>query len=406
MENYGKFDLPFVIKTIKSKTRRNQDFIGEKIFNCLYCPEERDVINFDGTYISKFVGYKKKLDKRIREFISDKQNKNRIIDQLTKVFLPDIFFKEVDSVRKGIIKTFSDAISADPFITKKETKIVKKILKQYEYENLVEYFYEVLCFAALRTDSRPPDEMSFFYLQEVNYRCPCCGKMLIRELEGVKEKKIEEKYTIVQIYPDNPDNEIKTLFKLLGFMPEDLSSFENHIALCKTDGVIYKEDISETIIRTVVSYKQNIQIENKIRDILQNSYISREIIDIIKSIYNNPRSYLSTDYSNINRPISLDDKINSENYLLLDRVRNNIKYYSEINKYFLALSGSRGKTSFGTIQSEMNTLYRRMQDQGITQEQIFDKLSLGLSEKHGFDLSYKYAAEVVVSFFIINCDVF
>lgn len=401
MEKAEIFDLSFVIKTWAKITKTNQSVIGGNILNCLYCPEDGKAIVFSESYISKIVNHKKPLDKRIINFVKEKENKTKIENEVRELIFKKLL-KAVETIRYSIYKSFYDVIICDTYASENNKTTVRRLKSHYNKEEYFSFLVDALIFSALRYNIEEPKELEFLYLKEVNYQCPCCGRMLIRN-SGNTGHNLSE---VIQIYPQDAKKEIKEIFTELKFHPKDLSSPENHIALCKPDAEKYKNDPTESLIKKVVYFKKNLQRIRSINDIVVQNNLSDKIMCVIRELKLNPRKFIAISPEDIDLPASVEEKILPGNYFLREKIMFYAKYYKEIEQYFALSDSNYSVASFETIRAEVNLLYRKISDQERDQIQIFDDMCKVFIKNNDPGINISIPGEIVLSFFVRNCAVF
>jgi hypothetical protein len=131
-----------------------------------------------------------------------------------------------------------------------------------------------------------------------------------------------------------------------------------------------------------------IQIKDEIEGVLQiltNSNIERFI----------PLSY---------EVVSIDKKITQENRLLLGKIKDNVvQYFPFVQETFRNIDRA-GSSKFDVISTEIKLCFQKVNGTGLSQEEIFGKLVEWLKSKT--QCQSTTACEIIISFFIQNCEVF
>ena len=115
---------------------------------------------------------------------------------------------------------------------------------------------------------------------EVNGRCPICGKSLTH----TKKRQIIKMFEVAHIYPANPLPEETELLKNEEYLSEDINSLDNVIAVCR---ICHKKFDTP---RTVEEYRSWVRLKKKLlQDAkLKNTYalfnVEEEIAEILKNL--------------------------------------------------------------------------------------------------------------------------
>lgn len=103
-------------------------------------------------------------------------------------------------------------------------------------------------------------------------------------------------------------------------------------------------------------------------------------------------------------PIEIVNKIDEQNALLLHKVYSQISaFYYRVEELFKQIENIRGK-KFKSIASVITGKYRKLSEKSLDQNQIFDSLVDWL--KDIFPDASRIACEIIISFFVQNCEVF
>lgn len=100
--------------------------------------------------------------------------------------------------------------------------------------------------------------------------------------------------------------------------------------------------------------------------------------------------------------LHIDEKITPDNFLLRSEIRSHVvQYYRFIEKQF-----SEADADFDLIASEVKMSSMKLERAGMSQEDAIKSLSEWINNKSGLGEKGNIACNIVVSFFIQNCDVF
>lgn len=232
---------------------------------------------------------------------------------------------------------------------------------------------------------------------EVANHCPLCGKPLFGEKNG----KLVKLYEIAHIYPHSPTSTQLVTLKDVP-KPVDTESFENLILLCLDDHKIQDSNttadkyiqlynIKQKLIKQTNAYNNTsrVPLEDQITEILQ----ELEIVDT------NELQKLS--YS----PVTVEKKINSKDFLLREKIKGYVVLYFPFVQDTFGRLDEIGKLKFEKIASEVKFCFHNIDDQGLSQEDVFDNIVNWIYNKTQKQHE-KIACEIIVAFFVQNCEVF
>ena len=100
--------------------------------------------------------------------------------------------------------------------------------------------------------------------------------------------------------------------------------------------------------------------------------------------------------------LRLDEKFDAENFILKNETQMQVvTYYRYIEKVF-----SNSNADFDMIASEIKVSSMRLEKAGLSQSDVISQLSEWIRNKAGLGTKSHLACNIVVSFFIQNCEVF
>ena len=148
-------------------------------------------------------------------------------------------------------------------------------------------------------------------------------------------------------------------------------------------------EVKETLSR---SYKaktaiSTFQLEEDIRTILSSLNQIRDDSDLVDLEYN---------------ALHIEEKFAPENFILKKQTQMQVvQYYRYIEKTF-----SESDCDFDIIASEIRISSNKLEKGGLSQAEVINYLSEWIRNKAGLGSESKLASDIVVSFFIQNCEVF
>lgn len=100
--------------------------------------------------------------------------------------------------------------------------------------------------------------------------------------------------------------------------------------------------------------------------------------------------------------LRIDEKFDAENFILKNETQVQVvTYYRYIEKVF-----SNSTADFDMIASEIKVSSMKPEKVGLSQSDVISQLSEWMRNKAGLGTDSRLACNIVVSFFIQNCEVF
>lgn len=225
--------------------------------------------------------------------------------------------------------------------------------------------------------------------------CPLCGKSLIHNKNG-KLVKIYEK---AHIYPHSPTAIQKK--NLQGVpIPSDIESPENIILLCRKNHKIQDYQTSKEDYLKLYDKKQEQSRRYKAKTAIAELDIEPELDKVIDGLKNIEASEIvRLNY----RPVSIDKKVSE--VLLCEKIVSDVtQYHSYIKQKLQQLDEVKSGCS-ELIADEIKLCFKKekFSQLFLSQEEIYDAIVEWLISKTN---GKRIACEIVVSFFVQECEVF
>ena len=231
------------------------------------------------------------------------------------------------------------------------------------------------------------DNEKMVLFNEVDGRCPICGK----PLTNTKNGQIIKMFEVAHIYPANPR------------LSKDVNSLANVIAVCR---ICHKKFDTP---RTIEEYRSWVRLKKKLlQDAqLKNTYalfnIEEEIKEILKNL--NDES-LEEDLVRLSyESLKIEQKANDTLPFAIKRTIKNdvVDYFDYIHKIFIEMDKVT-PYKFDTLAAQIKGFYCKTMQINPNQEFVYASLVDWLNEKTG---SYsRRACEIVIAYFIQDCEVF
>jgi HNH endonuclease len=237
---------------------------------------------------------------------------------------------------------------------------------------------------------------------EVEGVCPNCPNLLMYDKNGRKEKK----YEIAHIYPLNPKPDELVLLKDEERLSKDPNHNDNLICLCVDCHTKFDKPRTVEEYRSLFAKKKNLIRRNKEKSIWINTGLEAEISKIIDLLSQKEFDTSLPDKLSYD-PKTIDEKTDDTiTYLTKRNIHRNVQdYYHSIKLKFIELDKITPLTT-ETISSQIKSHYLalRKQNKEIDQKEIFDAMVTWLDKNT--NQQSKEASEIIVSYFIQNCEIF
>lgn len=335
-------------------------------------------------------------DDNVPDGIKQASTKQNVIDDTIKYFrnevAKDLNPHTLDDTTDMLVKV----IEADDSISESKKK---KLIAFHEKGDEPKFLGEVFLYAVNKSNKKVGAEVKYAdapLLAEANYECPLCHKKLVDTIKG----KAIKRYAITQIFPDDLDEDTAAAFKVVHPAPAHLNKLENLIAL--DVGCAEKYSIDPTVEEYSQLYEikkeltQNykakmevngVQLEEDIRTVLDALSQIKDASELVELEYN---------------ALRVDEKFKPENFILKNETKMQVvTYYRYIEKVF-----SNSTSDFDTIAAEVKISSSKLEKAGLLQADIITNLSEWIRNKAGLGTESRLACNIVVAFFVQNCEVF
>jgi 5-methylcytosine-specific restriction endonuclease McrA len=232
---------------------------------------------------------------------------------------------------------------------------------------------------------------------EVANHCPLCGKSLFGEKNG-KSVKL---YQIAHIYPHSPTPEQLVILKDVP-KPDDVEAFENLILLCSDCHKIQDYYTTTDDYMSLYNIKQKLLKQTKAYDNASIVPLETQITEILRELE-------TADINELQKlsyyPVAIEQKIIPENRLLLRKIKEYVVQYFPFVQDTFGRLDEIGKLKFNKLAKEITLCFQNIEEQGLPQEDIFDSIVIWIYNKTQKQHE-RIACEIIVAFFVQNCEVF
>ena len=237
---------------------------------------------------------------------------------------------------------------------------------------------------------------------EVEGMCPLCPNSLMYE----KVKQNRKNFEIAHIYPLNPTKEELELLKDEERLSSDPNDLKNLICLCVSCHTKFDKPRTVKEYRELVTIKKALLRQTKDKSLWNDSKIENEIQEIIKILATDEIDLTNEDILKYD-PKEIDRKVNETMSVITKRrIHRNVQdYFHIVKSKFIELDKITPLTT-ETISSQIKTHYLLLckEHKEINQKTIFDAMVNWLSKRTKQDNNE--SSEILISYFIQNCEVF
>lgn len=241
--------------------------------------------------------------------------------------------------------------------------------------------------------------MDHAHLLEVNGLCPLCGKNLLATKGNSKSKL----YQIAHIYPNSPLSEQVKELEGLERLGNNCEDFENKIALCKDCHGLYDDGVTKEEYLALVDKKKKLLSLANVKVSMSFQNLEEEISLVLNSL----NVITSDDLREIDlkyRGLEIKKKFEARYTILKNKIESyNCTYYYFIKETFQNLE-QVNQVHFNIIASEIKTSFLKCNKEMDDKSDIFNSLVLWMQSK--IKEASIEACEVVIAFFVQNCEVF
>lgn len=243
------------------------------------------------------------------------------------------------------------------------------------------------------------DNEKLFLHNEVGGKCPFCGEILTYK----KNNKIHKSFEVAHIYPANPRPDEVLLLQNEERLSDDVNDLKNVIAVCR---ICHKKFDTP---RTVEEYRTWVRLKKRLlQDMeLKNTYglfnVEVEIKVVLEKLNNETteEELIQLNYDSL----KIDEKTNETFPFAIKRTVKNdvVDYFDYMQRLFRDIN-QMNPYKFETLASQINCFYLKCMQINQNQEAVYTSLVDWLNEKT--DSYSKRACEIVIAYFIQDCEVF
>lgn len=250
-----------------------------------------------------------------------------------------------------------------------------------------------------RSNPQAQQEEALVYIQEADGRCVLCGRKLIKVAFG----KTIFMCNVTRITPNSLDSVEKNNLAKEGIELPEQGSADDFIALCPNCSKEYQASFDKDSVKRLLEIKRSLQMRSAAADQLEQCDLNEKIEMVLEGLCSLSSEEIETNLRL--DALALKDKIEDSEPLLKNRIGADVaRYYRFIESGLRRLSEIHGSSFNRTIAKQVQLAYLTLSSSGDSQSVIYEALVDWIHEKE--PACERIACEIVVSFFVQNCEVF
>lgn len=351
-------------------------------------------IHLASSLVSDLMNRKVDVPKAIKNACTSTSLLSEAIVHINSQVIPYLNPYVCDDMYESLIKNIQDDL--DTSHRKKSS-----LQRLFDSEKYSEFLSNLLLYVINRSNrlaTTPLDIIDIPLLAEAGYECPTCHAPLVDYIKTTAVKR----YGIVSLYPAEITGHEAEFEGIIPPLRRD--AFDNRIALCRDHAEEYfvaptREDYIK--LRDIKDrMTANYALKSDVNDMALEEEIQAVLFGLFGDINENSLVELPMD------ALRIDQKILPENHLLKnDETTRVLRYYNFINDMFATMERD-GTGDFELIASEVNTVYLKLDNGSLSQEEIVNYIAEWIKNKSQVGGKYIRACHIVVAYFIQNCEVF
>ncbi len=355
-------------------------------------------ILYDDTKISRLVKHTCDAPNEMVKACSSNDFVKMVINEIKRTIEKDFNKNTIDNVCLILM----NLAQSDPNLADKYKQEIKTAYDSKDWSVFLGVTLIHTISMSNTNENKQPATNDFPYLSEVNGHCPLCSSNLYKNSRG----KTVPYYEITKIISREMDDETKQELNAIYPIPEDsmIDSSDNTIALCLNCYSDYHADPTPEKYKLLYEKKRDIKREREVENDLNEINVEDELYDIICALgeltKDDDAGLIPLD------PKEIKEKIPDDLTLKDDVTRYVLKYYKYIENKFSDIDSS-GTSRFKVIAYQVGQAFEKLNERGdMTQKEIFNTLSKWVAEQINYPLNKISVVNIIVAFFVQNCEVF
>jgi len=257
-----------------------------------------------------------------------------------------------------------------------------------------EFSTELTPIISARQDSIP--ESDLYLLMEAGSVCQSCGKTLV----NIKNGHSLAGYAITEIVPTIVSEEVR---EELGDLLDSLPALpnDNRIALCLDCSNRHMRHTTREECLVLKQTKEKLRRDFDAATMLDKMYLEEQIEAVLRKIPVESADGITEtlEYT----ALRVRDKIQSNVPLIIKTEGFVVQYYRFIKTVFAQME-REGAIDFDSVASDVKRSFKKLETNGYSQEEIYAHLVDWFMKKT--NTKSKMPCEIIVAFFVQNCEVF
>lgn len=355
-------------------------------------------ILYDDTKISRLVKHTCDAPNEMVTACSSNDFVKKVINEIKRIIEKDFNKNTIDNVCLRLMRL----AQSDPNLADKYKQEIKTAYDSKDWSAFLGVTLIHTISMSNTNENKEPTANDFPYLTEVNGHCPLCSSNLFKSSRG---KKVPY-YEITKIISKEMDDETKQELNAIYPIPKDsmIDGSDNTIALCLNCYSDYHADPTPEKYKLLYEKKRDIKREHEVESDLSEINVEDELYGIICALgdltKDDDAGLVPLD------PKAVKEKIPNDLTLKDDVTRYVLKYYKFIEKKFSDIDSS-GTSRFKVIAYQVGQAFEKLNERGdMSQKEIFNTLSRWVAEQINYPLNKISVVNIIVAFFVQNCEVF
>lgn len=353
---------------------------------------------YSSAYLSYIFTGQRNIPTELRDAISKREYRKKCYEYFKSDIIPELSPELINDY----LHKLTVLISNDETISEDEKKsLIEKVTIGEYREHLSDVF--IYCIkkpnkANIDGSLIGPDDIPL--LSEVDQQCPICRGRLY-ETKGLKTFY---RYSITKIFPEGLSDDKESEFDSIHPKPADMNSVRNKICLCDNCAADYLFSPTAKLYDRLCIIKRDALNKDAIKARTSDVPLEDKIVVVFSKLKEvDPNSERIIELRM--KPLKIKNKIQKENDMLKSTITDNVtKWYYIVEDMLSTLDDQ--KSNFNIIASEIKLCYQRLAALNLNQYSVYQELIDWMQHTLSLPNDYQIAINVVVSFFVQNCEVF
>ena len=341
--------------------------------------------------ISRLVSRKDPVPDDIKQASLRPEIIDGVYKYFTKLVMPDMN----PNLKYDVFEQFCQIIEQDVQVAKIKKKELTDLHDERKYDR---FLADVFLYVLSRDNKKIAEGVEYQdipLLEEVNYECPIKQEKLV---EYVKDAPMR-RYSITQIFPDDLNEEELAAFEQVAKKPKDYNSTSNLIALSEKASEEYSLKPTVDEFKNLLEIKALLSKKYEARKSIDRMELEEDIRIALGALIDLKPSeeMIALEYE----ALRIDQKIKDDPLLKNEIQYQVLQYYRFVESAF-----NDNEADFDTIAAEIKLSSLKLERSGMSKEDVIGTLSEWIRKKAKLGDRGRTACNIVVAFFIQNCEVF